>query len=499
MALPRDTRGWARWLAFAGTRDVAVGAWRVALADDGTSELQPVEHWPTGVRVVGGLVEAGVAYVLLESVGVLDQPSGLRGTWIDTGGPASPFDASPMALSDVRDMAELSARVKRPPSAERDSSALLATLRAASSSTATLAAALPREGADLHIAWQSLFTQRVGHLDVDGAASSPLASALLAVLREALATQACGADACEAWTEGGRAVVRFSRQDGRWVVRGVIEDAPVTRASASGTPPHVVASTAEMTDTQSLLRARTRDVKQLLGQAPLGPSGGTIGVGLTDLSPYTPVVVVREGNAARMFAIDAGGVRAETGEAHWDIAFADLDGDGRTDVIMRMSGAGAGGLPMAWTEAFVAPPPSVQASGLDADLASALSLFDSTDVTSAARAAASIPLRGVSREDACRLLAAASTPAGFRRQAAPDARLMHFDEPGMPTWRPKVVPLSKLAADDVRGIGAHCMELTCSPTRPYCAWRGGSQSEHFWFGWRDGRLEILGAADYDGE
>jgi hypothetical protein len=499
IALPRDARGRDRWLAFAGTREVAWGAWRVARASDGATEIEPVEHWPAGVRVVGGVVEGGVAYVLLESVGVLDQPSGLRATWIDATGPLSPFEASPMALADVRDAVELASRVKRPPPVERDTGALLATLRTASVSTAALAIALAREGADVRIAWQSLFTQRVGHLDADSAASSPLAGAVLAVIRDALATQACGVDACEAWTDGGRAIVRFVRQDARWVVRAVIEDAPVARSSAAVSPPRAVPATEDASETASLLHARAREVRQVLGQAPLASNGGTIGVGLTDLAPDAPVVAIREGAAARVFVIEAGAIRAEAGDAHWEAAFADVDGDGRTDVIVRLSGTGAAGLPLAWTEAFVAPPPSVQASSLAADLPSALALMDTPDVSAAARAAATIPLRGVTHDDACRLLAGATTPAGFRRQATPDARLLHFAEPGVPTWRPKMVPIGKLAVDDLRGIGSHCAELACSATRPYCAWIGGADSQHFWFDWRDGRLQILGAADYDGE
>jgi hypothetical protein len=500
IAIPRDARGRARWLAFAGTRDVAWGAWRVARAEDGTTEIEPVEHWPSGVRVVGGVVEGGVAYVLVESLGALDQPAGLRSAWIDTGGgPPSPFEASPMALADVRDAEELASRVKHPPSVERDPAALLSTLRTAGVSAAALANSLAKEGADVRIAWQALFTQRVGHVDADSAATSPLAGAVLAVIHDALVTQACGADACEAWTEGGRAIVRFVKQEGRWGIRSVIEDAPVTR-SPDTVQPRTVPSEADTTETRSLLLARAREVRQVIGQAQLDSSnGGMIGIGLTDWAPDSPVVVMREGAALRAFVVEAGAVRAEMADARWDAAFADADGDGRTDVVVRLSGTGAGGLPVAWTEAFLSPPPSMQVSSLEADLPSALAVMDTPDANAAARAAASIPPHGVSHDEACRLLAGATTPSGFRRLASPDARLMHFDEPRKPTWRPKVIPIGKLAVDDLRAISAHCAEMTCSPSRPYCAWVGGSDSEHFWFGWRDGRLELLGAADYNGE
>jgi hypothetical protein len=110
-----------------------------------------------------------------------------------------------------------------------------------------------------------------------------------------------------------------------------------------------------------------------------------------------------------------------------------------------------------------------------------------------------LPTRSVSRDDACRILTAASTPAGFRRAGVADARLLLFQEPGMPTWHPRVVPASRVAADEVSGLTAHCSELTCSTTRPYCAWVAGADSLHAWFGWHDERLQLVGAADYDGE
>ncbi len=496
--LSPDARGRARWLAFVGTPAVAWGAWRVTVSADAT-EVEPVAEWPVGVRVLGAVVEAGVAYVLLESVDVLDQPPGMRAVWIDAaGGPSSPFEASPMALADVRTLDDLADRVKRRPPNDGDGTGLLAALRSASASTVTLASSLAREGADVRLAWQGLFAQAIGHLDADTASSSLLAGSVIAVMRDALATQACGHDACETWTDGARAIVRFVRQDGRWVVRAILEDAPGARSQPGASPPHQVATTGA-TETESLLRARARRVDGVLGQAPLTAGGGTIGVGLTDLAPGIPVVAVIEGEAAHLFPIEVSVVRAEGPEARWTAAFADVDGDGRTDVILRYTGVDASGDATSWTQAFVAPPPSVQASSLSPDLATALVLMDAKDMDGAAHAATSIAPKGVTREDACRLLADASTPAGFRRQAAPDARLLQFDEPGLPTWRPKVVSAVKASADDLRGLGAHCTELACNPTRPYCAWIAGADSEHLWFGWHDGRPEIVGAASYEGE
>jgi hypothetical protein len=501
LALPRDERGRERWLAFVGTRGVAIGAWRVTLDPGGDSQIEAVERWPTGVRVLGGLVEGGATYVLLESVGVLDQPAGLRGAWIDSGTRASAFDASPMALSDVHDLTELAARVSRPPaagSAERNAVALLSTLRAASASTVMLGRAVAAEGAQIGRVWQSTFVQQLGPLDGEAASTSPLAEQALGIVRAALTTQACGADSCESWTDAGRAVVRFAVQGGRWVVRALLEDAPLPRGPVV-VAPGLVPSNPDATATASLLRARARQVKEVLGEAPLTAGGGTIGVALTDLTPDAPVMALQEGAAARVFPLDAGSVRAEAVEARWDVAFADVDGDGRTDVVVHMTGKRPDASPVTWTQVFLAPAASVQATSVEADLATSLATMDADDAASAAKAATSLPAGAVSRDEACRLLSAASTPAGFRRVAAAGARILLFDEPGMPTWHPKVVPAAKIDADDVRGLGAHCADLECSPTRPYCFWVSGADSLHAWFAGPGAQLTLLGAALYQGE
>jgi hypothetical protein len=500
MSLPPDPQGRDRWLAFVGTSDVAFGAWRVGHAAEGTTTSDPVERWPEAVRVVGGIVEDGVAYVMLETLGALDQPAGLRGVWIDGVSRHSAFEGSPLALADTRSVDELAARVRHPVplgSPERNAASLVATLRAASTSTGALVRALANDGADVGVVWQATFVQQTAHLDGQGAAPSSVVDRSLAVVRSALDSQACGVDACEAWTDAGHAVVRFVVQGGRWVIRWILEDAPVAQPNGGG-PRREVVPNAQADATNAVLHARAREITRVIGEAPLTPAGGTIGVALTDLAPDTPVVAVSEGAAARVFVVDVATARRTWTDAHWDAAFADVDGDGRTDVVLRLESPG-GGSPVTWTQVFLAPPPSVQTGALQADVASALVTMDAADVHAAARDAASAPARGIARDEACRLLSAASTPAGFRRVATPDARVLRFDQPGMPTWLPKIVHSAKVATDDVRGLGAHCAELACSASRPYCAWSGGTDSQHFWFGWRDGDLAILGAADYDGE
>ena len=487
------------WLAFTGPSEVALGAWSVSAPADGKVELQPLASWPVGVRVVSELVDEHVAYVILETLGVLDQPAGLRAAWSMSTDGASPFEASPLALGDVRDADDLAERLKNPPpvaSTQRNASSLMATLRAASANKEALSKALADEGLDIGVCWQGLFVQRVHHLDAQTFSASNDAAEVLAVVREALATHACGADACEAWTAHGRAVVRLVVEGGRWALRAVIEDASAARGSGNGAP-HEVQTKQDPAATRAYLNARTR-TSEILGEASLDDLGGTIGVAMTDLEPDAPAVVVQQGLATRLFVLPVGSLRAAAGDAHWETAFADVNGDGRTDVVVRMVGQHADG-PLSWTQAFLAPEPSVQETSLESDLPSALAVMDASSAADAAHLAVAIPQRAVSHDDACRVMAVARTPAGLRRVAAPDARLLRFDDPGLPTWRPHVVSLDHVTPDDARDLGMHCAELTCDARRPYCSWSVGTDSQHAWFGWRDDRLQLLGAADYVGE
>jgi hypothetical protein len=504
--LPLDDAadGGDRWLAMVGPPDRSLGAFRAQRGADGSYTLDPVSEWPTAVRVLGGVREAGVTYVLLESIAALDQAGGLHGVWIDGGAHRSPFEASPLALAGVASVDELVARLRNPAllgTSERNAVSLVAALRAASASPGALVRTLAAEGVDVGEVWQSVFVQPVGHIDGQGSTPSPLTDRVLAIVKGALETQACGIDACEAWTPSGHAVVRFVVQSGRWLLRSVLQDAaPSATAAAPSGLRHPVDASPDPATTTSLLQARARSVVRVVGEAPLTAAGGTIGVGMTDLAPDAPVVAIGEGAAARVFVVDQIAARKPWTDEKWDAAFADVDGDGRTDVVLRLDGTRAGSA-SSWTQVFLAPAPSVQTRALVPDLASAYAVMDASDARSAATVAASLPARAVSRDEACRVMATAGTAAGFRKVASPDARVLRFDQPGLPTWLPKIVPVAKVAADDVRSLGAHCAEMTCSTTRPYCAWSGGADSQHLWFtvGAREGNLAIAGAADYDGE
>ena len=160
-------------------------------------------------------------------------------------------------------------------------------------------------------------------------------------MRSALDTQACGVDACEAWTSAGRAVVRFVVQSGKWSIRAILEDAATPRAAPTATP-RAVDAVADTSATTAVLHAHAREVAAVFGEAPLTAAGGTIGVGLTDLSPGAPVIAVRDAGASRVFVVDAVAARKLGGDTRWEAGFADVDGDGRTDVVLRMQGARAG-------------------------------------------------------------------------------------------------------------------------------------------------------------
>lgn len=491
-----------RWLVFLGTPDVARAAWIVTPGAD-KDELVPVESWPLGVKVVGSVVRQSVAYVVLETVKMLDQPAGLRAVWFDGFGNTSPFAASETAFDGVRDVAELEKRIDAGPQAPKRApdGALMTVLKAASKSEAALAATLAPRGADVTDVWQDLFAQKVDAVDAQKLSSSPRAQELLDAVKDAVTNDHCIGDECEAVTAKGHVRIAFVEDAGKWVIREFSREV-APPASTPSTTPKAVAPSATTTSTEDALRERVRTVGQVLGEAPAlaGSSGATIGVAITDFEAHGPAVVLHDGDYARVFPLASMSFAdANLVEPKFEARFADLDGDGRTDVIVRVAGRASDGTPVVLAQGFLAPPPSVNAAqDLIGDHGSDLALVNAPSIDAALAAALAVPPRGVAVADACKLLAGADKLPTFRKIATADVRVVTFDEPSLPAWRPRVVSESKLKPEDVKQTGKSCKELECSATRPFCVYTDGPYSELYWFVWDKSTMRLAGAAFYTG-
>ena len=494
-----------RWLVFVGSPDVARAAWVLSPGSD-KDELAPVEGWPAGVKVVGGYVRQSVVYLVLETMPMLDQPGGLRTVWFDGFGNASPFTFAPAsAFAGVRDVADLAKRVDAGPLPARKppDGALMAALRVASTSEVMLGKALAAGGADVVEVWQETFLRPVEHVDPSRLAASARAQELLALVRDAIKNDHCDGDVCETPTGSTgqkHASIVFAEEPNaqrRWAIRAFeIEDAPPHLPAS--TAPRAVPASATTEATEAVLREHVRTVKQVLGEAPLG-GHGTIGVAVTDYESNGPTMVVKDGDYARVFPLSSMSfVGANSADLRFEARFADVDGDGRTDVVLRATGTSTDGTPLALAQTFLAPPPSVQVTDALVDHGSELAMAGATSIDGAVRAALSVATRGVTVSDACKLLASANTLVGFRRVATADVRVLTFEEPTMPTYRARVVAESRLRAEDVRDVGKHCKELECAPSRPYCVYVDGPYSEYYWFAWDTNAMRLAGVALYGG-
>jgi hypothetical protein len=489
-----------RWLVFVGSSDVARAGW---LFTPGVDQLAPVDGWPVGTKVIGSVVRDSVAYLLLETVKMFDQPAGLRAVWFEGFGTPSPFTAlAQRAFDGVHDLDELERRIEAgPPPAKKSppDGALVATLRAASKSEAGLASALASSGADVVDVWQEAFRQTVETLDPTKVSASPRASKLVDFMRQAIKDDDCDGVVCETTTANGHATIQFVEEGARWKIREIAIDVVPPPPTLAGAPHAVDPSTA--TDaTDHALREHVSTVKTILGEAPLGASG-TIGVALTDYEAKGPAIVIADGDYSRVFPLGSMDLVASAApDASFEVRFADLDADGRTDVVIRGSGATADGTSVELSEAFLAPVASVEIDedGLAADHGSELALLGAMTVDSALQAALGVAPRGVARDDACKLMAGASQLAAFRKITTADVRILGFEEPLTPTYRPHVVAASHIGPNDVRDVARRCAALDCSATRPFCSYSDGPYSEFYWFTWEQNAMRLAGVAFYKG-
>jgi hypothetical protein len=246
---------------------------------------------------------------------------------------------------------------------------------------------------------------------------------------------------------------------------------------------------------------------RLVTHAALGPEGATVGIAVPEPEPASadgPLLLIDDGAARSVSILD--GVR-DAGYApttRVDFRFLDADGDGTTDLLVRMHRADK----PPWTALYLLLPPlRVGVRSVTQPLPSAALAFwiNRAETTDAAVAAAlRVPRRGIRTAEAWPLIAGSRKKRGFLQRSARDAVVFSFDAPnpfdpfaGSPIFRTRdLVTDADLdwlppTPDDMACDGSFC-----SDDRPHChcSGRGGSNMHHFWFTRERGRLVLAGIA-----
>jgi hypothetical protein len=490
-----------RWLLFLGSADVARAAW-VVTPGAAVRDMVPVEDWPEGVKVVAHEMRGQIVYVLVETLQTLDQPAGIRSVWqIDANyGTAGTLDDD-WRFVNVKSDDDLKARLAAPPpGAAIRHEDMVATLNAAGLSLAAVAKAFPESGADYYMAWQGELVQQVEHLDAKTIGKSQRARRILNIVAMAGSQERCESSICWAQDDQGLTLggVALVLDGGSVVIQGIIEHQNVPPGVVGGAPGIVAASSGTSATEQALTEQVLEKPRAMLGEAPLTKQGGTIGVGVSPAADKHLMVVVRDGSFERIYhekTMVAGGLVPK------EVRFADVDGDGRTDVIARATGLWtADHSNITYTRALLAPR-SVQNMVLRADIAAELAMQGMPTIDDAAKSAIAVPTHGVDPKEVCRTLVGIHTVAGFQKMATPDARVVTFDQLGAPFLHGTVKAANLLRPDDVRDAGTHCGRVVCDPARPVCTFiDSGILSEIYWFNWgADGKPLVAGAAFYNGQ
>lgn len=487
-----------RWVVFLGSPEVARAAWVVTPGATSRDAI-PTNDWPEGVKVIGHAMRGHTVYVLVETLATLDQPAGIRSVWtIDANYATAGTLDDDWRFVGVKEVEDIKKRLTMPPpSANLKHEDMIASLTAAGASMGALAKSFPEAGADVYQVWQNALMQHMEHLDAKTLAKSTRAKKLIAMVRAAAAQERCESSVCWALGEHGESIggVAMAQDGGSVVIQGFVEHAVPPPATAGGTPQAAAASPSSAATEQSLREQVLDKPRQMLGEAPLGKDG-TIGVAMSADADKHLLVVVHDGNFTRVYH-DMSTVRGALTPR--DVRFADVDGDGRTDVIVRTSGHWDNGVTnVTYTRALLAPR-SVQTTELQGDVAAELAMQGTATIDDAVKAALLVPTHGIKQADACRILAGANTVTGFQRVATQDARVFTFDQPASPFLHGTVKNVSSLRPDDVRDAGRHCRQMACDPARPVCTYtESGTYGEYYLFAWPDGAPRVTGAAFYNG-
>ena len=481
--------GKGSWLVFVGPKEAVHAVWTVS-AESKTASV--ITDFPIAVRVLGAAHQGEITHILLESVAALDQPPGLHAVVRAPDSTYFGLEDVELDLSDVADLKALEARVAAlPPPSEEAAQVGIDT--DAPINAHVVASHLAQGGVELYRMWQSTFARPLSvKVDAASLGSAPNGEQVVETVRAA-AMGTCGPSFCPAHGDmGAPPKGGLSLDKAGKIARVYLHELPGTVPNPQ---PKKVASSGDGAGTRAAMQERLHDMPfDLLGEAPLAASGGTVGVTMTKDNEWT--VVFADGPAVSTVTY-----AGQFGEKQSDVElrFADLDGDGRTDVVLRSKTAASAvdGTPGRPHVRAAMAPRTVNAE--PDDYSRELAMLGATSIDDAVKIAMAVPNRGVLRDDACKLLGKATSVPGFRSICAPGAAFITFTEPGDPSYLPTVTPAAKVAAEDVKDLVERCEELACDPARPFCqSTHHGPGSEHYVFTWVGTVMKLLYATGYRG-
>lgn len=486
-------------LGWLGEGGVGRAAWLVG-APEPPDGLLAVDL-PRGVRVLRARATPGRLFLFVQSVASLDQPDGAIGVVAvrsDGSTDLSPDEAwSLLFVASPEDLDRAVTALHPSPSltateSERLDASVQRVLTTAARSPDALARVISPSGMFAARQHQRALHGPLTELRRETFASSVMMPTVMSAVRQA-ARASCSFPRCE-FRNGVMSFERGPRGQVYLRALALRADTPVELPHAP-TQRHEIAARIDHAESARVLReVRGDDHLRVLAEAPLTEHGGSIALGLAQTPDgSTDVLAISsEASAMRVVSLPVPG-----GERGHQVRFADLDGDGRTDMLLRTEGTGEG------PSYFVipAPPPSMEPPPASLDNAYAIATLGAPDLDAALRSALAMPSWSVTPRAACALLRGSNTLSRWRRIAARDARVIEFTEPSLPTLHPEVIESSALRQEHVSGVGATCPSLVCAPDRPYCrgVWEeAGPGSQHYYFTRERGALRLLGFAEYTG-
>ena len=487
--IPADGDLPEQWIVFLGSSTVARAAWRVRR--DAPPTL--LRGWPDGVRVVAYRRAADEVDIIVETLAVLAQPARLRAAipvpferpsrphvgWRDSVFGPRPSARPSLDLAGIRDLADLNARLAAPEPAPPPEGAPSVRLTAARS-LRHLQAAIASSGLAYGRLWQRTFIEPRARYDAAEFVARPEARRVLASLAEpgpeATFFEPIPGTEVHTTVEAGREVIDAALD--------VADGAPPSEAARCVVPGHAVTP-----ESAALLREQVPGEPMLVAEAAWGERGS---VTVATDAEGKAIAMFHEGDYVHASYLLAGGRENARPFAapHFTAAFADIDGDGRTDVVLREEGAD--GLRM-W--AFLTPPVlPPHNTDLLADDACTPYVRAAKTADDAAAELARMPVRAAIPAEVRRLLAPAPTAARvfyYHREVDGTHRLIEAASDDRRDWWQM-----RARCDEARG----CV-LRCEARRPVCRSMllSGStalpyREAYYWPAWNGARMELFAAA-----